>query len=87
MAHNSKASGSLGGLRDNAYRPRSLRLGKAHVRPAGLEGAVMLKISPAGYLVQPLPEGTQRTAYIHWRHSELTPKVRVDPDWAADSPL
>jgi hypothetical protein len=45
------------------------------------------KISPAGYLVPPVPEGTRLTAYIQWRHSELTPAAQANPTWAENSPF
>jgi hypothetical protein len=94
MAHNSKAGGSRGGRRDNEFWPRSLQLGEAHVlyennylvlpnwrAPSGR------KISPAGYLVPPVPEGTRLTAYIQWRRSELTPAAWANPAWAENSPF
>jgi hypothetical protein len=78
MAHNSEAGGSRGGRRDNKYQPRSLRLGEAHVLyknnllvPPDWRAPSDWKISPDGYLVPPLPAGTRRTNYIHWRRVEL----------------
>jgi hypothetical protein len=94
MAHNSEAGGSRGGRRDNEFRPRSLRLGEAHVLyennylvPPDWRAPSGWKISPAGYLVPPVPEGTRLAAYIRWRRSELTPATRANPAWAEGSPF
>jgi hypothetical protein len=94
MAHDSEAGGSRGGRRDNEYRPRSLRLGEAHVLyennylvPPDWRAPTGWKISPAGYLIPAVPEGTRLVAYIRWHRSELTPASQANPAWAENSPF